>query len=215
MQLDLSGSRVGNFTVLKLDHVDNYRHKFYQCQCDCGTIFVKRDDIIKNAKHQACNNCKRNRADMVVHNKSNTKLYRIYYGMKQRCNNQRAREYHNYGARGITVCDEWEDNFISFYHWSIANGYEPGLQLDRKDNNGNYEPSNCRWVTPVVNSNNKRTCIYFEHNGKKLSINEWSRELGINKNTLWRYLRVKKYTIEYIIDTYVNKGGGADGAYFM
>lgn len=214
MRVDLSGLRVGNFVVLNLHHSDEYRHKFYQCKCDCGTVFVKRDDMIKNAKHKACNNCKRKRNDMVKHNKSNTKLYRIYYGMKQRCNNPSAREYHNYGGRGIKVCDEWENDFSSFYNWSIGNGYTIGLQLDRINNDENYEPNNCRWVTPIINSNNKRTCVYFEYNGKKLSINQWSRELGINKNTLWRYLRVKKYDIEYIIKVYC-RGGGFNGTHFM
>lgn len=212
---NLCGLRVGDFVVLNVDHVDQYRHIFYKCRCDCGNIFIKRDDIIKNAKHKACNNCQRHRVDMISHGKSNTKLYRIYYGMKERCYNSKNKEYKNYGGRGIIVCDEWKNNFILFYNWSVENGYKDGLQLDREDNSGNYEPSNCRWVTPLVNSNNKRTCIYYTYGDKTLSINGWSRELGINKNTLWRYLRVKNYTIEYIIKTYINEGGDADGTHFM
>lgn len=204
--LDIVGKRFGNFVVMEKIKTDDKSHSYYKCKCDCGNIFIKRRDIIIHSKHQACNECKRNRPDIITHNHSNTKLYRVYYSIKERCYNPKCKEYHNYGERGIKLCDLWISNFEEFYNWSITHGYEDGLQIDRIDNNSDYSPDNCRWVTPEVNSNNKRTCVYIEYNGEKLTINQWAKRLNINKNTFWRYIRKKNYSIDYIINTYC-KGG--------
>ncbi len=83
-------------------------------------------------------------------------IYNVWRCMKQRCNNPNASGYKNYGGRGISVCNEWEKSSEAFYDWALANGYAPGLQIDRIDNDGNYEPSNCRWVTPKENASNRR-----------------------------------------------------------
>lgn len=202
---DLIGKRIGSFVILEKIETSDKKHSYYKCKCDCGNIFKKRQDIIKNAKHKACNLCKRKRPDMITHNHSNTKLYRVYYSMKERCYSNNSNEYHNYGCRGIKVCSEWLNNFEVFYKWAMDNGYQNGLQIDRVDNNGDYEPSNCRWVTPEENSNNKRTCVYITYKDKTLTINQWARLLGINKNTFWRYIRKKNYTIDYIINNYCEK----------
>ena len=91
------------------------------------------------------------------HNLRYTRLYRIYYGMRARCYNPKTRAYKYYGERGITICDEWLSDFTNFYEWSINNGYSDDLTIDRIDVNGNYEPSNCRWVDMKTQVHNRRT----------------------------------------------------------
>lgn len=111
------------------------------------------------------------------------KLYYVWHTMKKRCNNPNNSNYKNYGGRGITYCDEWEssDNFCK---WALENGYEEGLELDRIDVNGNYEPCNCRWVDRKTNCQNKRNTVYLEVDGCKQCVSEWERILGLGKSEI-------------------------------
>lgn len=108
--------------------------------------------------------------------------YQSWQDMKSRCYNPRAQQYKNYGARGITVCDEWIKSFPRF----LADmGERPtGLTLDRKDTNGNYCPENCRWATQAEQNRNQRRCVYLEYNGKRMTIAEWSEEIGRHRTTI-------------------------------
>lgn len=125
----------------------------------------------------------------LTHGKSNTRLYSIYSNMKTRCYNKNSVDYKNYGERGITICKEWLSSFMSFYNWSINNGYKQGLLLDRKDNELGYSPENCRWVDSIEQNNNKRNNNLIKYKGKTQSISKWSTELGINRVTLLSRLR--------------------------
>jgi hypothetical protein len=89
------------------------------------------------------------------HGMGTTKLYRVWAAIVQRVTNPKNKFYHRYGGRGIEICREWRKSFMAFYRWSMANGYQEGLTIDRNNNNGNYEPENCRWVTQAVNNENK------------------------------------------------------------
>lgn len=104
--------------------------------------------------------------------------------MKQRCYNKNLDSYHNYGGRGIIVCDEWKDNFLNFYYWVINNGYSDTLTIDRINVDGNYEPGNCRWSTRKVQDNNRRTNRYITINDTTHSLEEWINIFGISKNTI-------------------------------
>lgn len=110
--------------------------------------------------------------------------------MKNRCYNKNNTAYENYGGRGIGVCQEWLDDFINFYQWTMANGYRDDLTLDRIDVNGNYEPSNCRWATQETQCNNKRDNAKVTYKGETKTITQWARELNIHPNTL--YSRIEK-----------------------
>lgn len=124
----------------------------------------------------------------------NPKLYSVWITMIHRCENPKRAKYHDYGGRGIKVCKEWHDpnNFID---WSLNNGYKEGLQLDREDNDGNYEPANCRWTTPKVNSRNRRNTVYLTVNDSTKCVAEWCEIVDISPYTI--YWWIKKRGKEY------------------
>lgn len=117
------------------------------------------------------------------HGLKNTRIYRIYHNMLSRCYNSHMVAYSRYGARGITVCDEWKNDFKSFYDWSISHGYQDNLTIDRIDNDGNYEPNNCRWTTCKTQSNNTSRCKYIIINGESKTVREWCEITGVNYST--------------------------------
>ena len=129
------------------------------------------------------------------HGMKNTKIYRIWCSMKERCNNKNNKSYKNYGGRGIKVCDEWLENFISFYNWAIKNGYKEGLTIDRINNNGIYEPSNCRWITRKEQNRNYRKNHLLTYKGETLCLADMADKYGINRGTLLYRLKKGK-TIE-------------------
>lgn len=127
---------------------------------------------------------------MKKHGQSGTKLYAIWVTMRQRCYNTNNKDFYNYGAKGIKVCDEWLKDFSEFYRWSMENGYVESLSIDRIDPYGNYEPSNCRWATIQEQANNKKNTIYVEVDGSTYTLTELSNLYGIRRETIeMRYLR--------------------------
>lgn len=121
--------------------------------------------------------------------RKNTCLYRIWVNMKNRCYNSKTEMFKYYGGRGITICDEWRNDFTAFYNWSIINGYSDDLTIDRIDVNGNYEPSNCRWVSVAEQNVNRRNNHYITLNGITKSLSEWCRYYSINYQTVQDRLR--------------------------
>ena len=174
-----------------------YKHNrlYYKCLCDCGNICYIRGDSIKSGHIKSCGCLHKEVSSKlglksVIHGKTNTRLYNIYRGIKQRCYNKNNQAYVNYGERGIKMCDEWRNDFITFYNWSMNNGYNDDLTIDRIDVDGNYEPSNCRWVTKSVQNNNTRKTIYLAYSGKFQTFTQWAKELNVNRNTIrQRYYR--------------------------
>lgn len=121
-----------------------------------------------------------------VHGMNKTKLHRVWSQMKQRCFNENDKAYCRYGARGISVCDEWVE-FIPFHDWAMSNGYEEGLTIDRINNDGDYCHNNCRWVDHKAQNRNYSRNHIVEFNGERHCIKEWSEITGIKSGTiLWR-----------------------------
>ena len=131
----------------------------YKCGF-CGTEFKAQVQHInsKNTKSCGCYNKRRVSETHKTHGKRHTRLYKIWINIKARVLNPKNKRYNDYGGRGINICDEWKNDFMSFYNWAMSNGYEEnkGLSIDRIDNDGNYEPSNCRWTTPNIQARNQR-----------------------------------------------------------
>lgn len=135
-----------------------------------------------------------------LHHKTKTPEYKTWCHMRERCNNKKDKSYFRYGGRGISVCKEWEDSFMEFYE-CMGDKPTPKHQLDRINNDGNYEPSNCRWATPRQQSNNRRSCTYYTYQGKTMTLAEWARYVGMNSDKLRQRVRRYKWSIEKALTT--------------
>jgi len=151
----------------------------YKCPY-CFTIYeTLKFNIPKNGKTNC--GCMTNELKKhTTHNLTSTKLYRVWSSMKQRCFNIKCTGYENYGGRGISVCEEWKNDFISFYDWAMQNGYKEGLTIDRKNNDGNYEPNNCRFVSVKIQNMNKRYKGVKNFIGVEKKDNKFIASLSIN-----------------------------------
>ena len=134
-----------------------------------------------------------------IHGMCSTRLYQIWNAMKQRCSNPNAISYKYYGAKGIVVCPEWQ-NFTEFYSWAVSHGYDDNLTIDRKNSNGNYEPSNCRWTTNKEQQNNTSYNHVIEYHKEKHNVMEWSKIFKIPSTTLYNRLR-RGWEIEKALTT--------------
>lgn len=169
------------------------KRKLYPCTCDCGEKKMVVGDNLKAGCVTSCG-CKRN--EMYIKNRRhrtsygswNTPLFKVWQSMIRRCHSSKAPNRKYYYDRGIKVCQLWQEDFSAFEKWAYDNGYERGLQLDRVDVNGNYEPSNCRWITPRMNSHNRTNNSVIEYNGEKRRLvdvlDETSCEIDVR--TVWK-----------------------------
>ena len=196
--IDLTGKKFGRLTVLRYSHKSGNKH-YWLCKCDCGKEKPVIGCCLKsgNTKSCGCYNKEKRIETHTKHGMKNTKIYYVWKAIKKRCENPNDTAYKNYGGRGIKVCDEWKNDFTSFYNWSIKNGYKEGLSIDRIDNNGNYEPLNCRWATRIEQGRNTRKNRFIEYNGEKHCISEWSSLLGIKQRKIYDRLK-KGWSIEKV-----------------
>ena len=150
---DLTGQKYGYLNVLKKD----FKYDKWLCKCDCGNNKVISGREIRCGNAVSCGCYKKNRLGNTnrTHGMSSERLYKIWKGIKKRCYNVNSHAFNRYGGKGITICDDWKDNFESFRNWALSNGYDKLLTIDRINNNGIYEPSNCRWATPLQQSHNR------------------------------------------------------------
>lgn len=184
---NLTGKVFGNLTVIKEGENKKYPNgqetTTWICKCSCGKIVnVETKSLISgNTKSCGCFRKEFLKEKMTTHGKCGERIYTIWENMLRRCDYKKHISYKNYGARGIKVCDEWSEDhgFDNFYQWAIKNGYSEELTIDRIDVNGNYEPSNCRWITNAEQQNNRRNNKLIEYRGEIRTLAEWCKELSI------------------------------------
>ena len=202
---DLTGRKFGRLTVIEFSGVTNDRRTKWKCICDCGNEKVIIGKNLKNGNTKSCGCLHKEKFNHKTHGKRNTRLYSIWRNMLNRCECKSHTEYFRYGGRGIKLCDEWKD-FNNFYNWAITNGYTDKLSIERKDVNGNYEPSNCRWATAREQSRNTRRNRILEYNGKKQCIADWEEETGISRALIQQRIDRLGWSVEKALSTKVRKG---------
>lgn len=192
-----TGDRYGRLAIVD-EIVRREKGRFFLCQCDCGSESVVRLGHLRNGHTKSCG-CLQSEAIVTTattHGLYSHPLHSVWAGMKQRCNDKNDQSYERYGGRGIAVCQKWNKSFKAFHSWGIANGYQKGLTIERVDNNGSYEPSNCMWIPQSEQSKNTRRCIHIEVNGVSFqTLTDAANYFNVNINTAYARLK-RNLTIE-------------------
>lgn len=193
---NLENQRFGRQVAKKPVGKNKYGNILWLCKCDCGNEHIVPSGKLVQGKSRSCgclakemHTSQLEKHGITTNGKPRTFI--IWAGMKQRCYNPKSVSYKSYGARGISVCSEWLV-FENFHKWAMANGYKDDLEIDRIDNDGNYEPSNCRWVTKSFNRAHQRQSRFFEVFGIRLNISQWCRALEVDRRIAYQHLNVSE-----------------------
>lgn len=210
---NLIGLKFGKLIVVDFVGINKNGRRLWKCNCECGNTTNVSGSLLVNGTTSSCG-CligkKYKNVDVVKEaieepfGKSRTSLYKVWTSMKNRCNNPNNSNYSRYGERGIKVCDEWENNYEIFKRWALTNGYDNDLSIDRIDNEGNYEPNNCRWVNMKEQSNNTRRNRQVTYKGMTKNLIEWAEYYNIPYNNLTAYISRGSTPIE-ALDYYLSK----------
>lgn len=191
-KLDLTGYRVGRLTVVSFaGHrrtVSGTSIRFWLCECECGNTCLVSTDCLRKGVTRSCGCLKREKdktnSNRLLHGLSKTRPYKIWIDIKRRCKDCQRPSYQYYGGKGVKICQEWESDFMAFYKWAIANGYDDSLSIDRIDVNGDYCPENCRWVTNKIQANNTTRNRFITYDGRTQTLAQWADELGVSRTLI-------------------------------
>lgn len=188
-KIDMIGKKFGFLTVIEeTEKRDKSGAVYYRCKCDCGNEKEISGRCLRLGDTVSCG-CYNKVKSKKENPNYKKKLYYIHNSMLNRCRNKNDRAYHNYGGRGIKVDEEWL-KYEPFEKWSLENGYKEGLWIDRINNDGNYEPDNCRWITPKEQLNNTRRNVIITINGESHTATEWEELTGIKSCTIKRRIEL-------------------------
>lgn len=185
---DFTNQKINMLTAIKKIESKNNR-TYWLCKCDCGKeIEVMTQDLIYKTKYSCGCVRKKKKNNYHKYDFKVKRLYNIWCEMKHRCYRKENNDYKYYGEKGIKLCEEWKNNFLEFQNWSLNNGYQDNLTIDRINSNDNYCPNNCRWITLKENSLNRKGIIKINYNGKNMCLKDFCKEKNISYNTA-----IKKY----------------------
>lgn len=202
------GFKVGRLTVIAEAPALNRRSRSV-CLCECGNITVKPNIVLRGKCATLSCGCLLSDSHLKHGGKkrrTRNRMYNIWSGMKRRCYNKKSAIYKFYGARGISVCDEWRNSFASFREWCEANGYSDAKSIDRINPDGNYEPNNCRFATRTEQAYNKRNTIYITIDGCKKNLKEWCDLFGTPNKLARTRVNDGKEGIDVFLPPYPKKG---------
>lgn len=203
--IDLTGKRFGKLTVVSREKGSIHGSPRWLCVCDCGNTCIVNGRDLRAEHTRSCGCLRRETAHSIAsHRMSDTRLYRIWCDMKNRCYNENVNNYHSYGGRGIKVCNEWLDP-SSFFSWAKDSGYTDELTLDRIDVNGDYEPNNCKWITLTEQQWNKTTSFFIEIDGETKCLREWCNEFGSEYKTVHHRIKYLGWEPKRALTTPVDK----------
>lgn len=177
------------------------------CLCDCGKESEVRVSDLRSGNTSSCG-CLREDARKIAnfsHGMKRSRLYSTWTNMKTRCYNPKVSGFENYGGRGIAICNDWKDDFVNFYNWAMATGYNDNMTIERVDVNGNYEPENCMWIKADEQSKNRRGNIYIELNGKTETLKGWCDELGLPYKIVHQRMKRDNLNPKENLKWYMNK----------
>lgn len=181
--LDLTGQKYNRLTAIKMVERNSSNKVQWLCKCDCGNLVKVTTCHLRSGHTKSCGcyNLESSITANITHGGTGTRLYNIWCDIKKRCLNEKYWCYNRYGGRGIKMCKDWKNDFTSFRDWSITHGYADDLTIDRINNDGNYEPDNCRWVTRAIQNNNTSKNHIITVNGVSKNIAQWSKYMGITR----------------------------------
>lgn len=200
--IDLTGQRFGKLIAIRCIGTTQARQAIWRCECDCGNKTDVRASSLRNGDTRSCGCLQRTISKEVntKHGDSHSRLHYIWSAMKDRCYNPKSGAFEHYGARGITICDEWQE-YTNFRDWAIANGYASELTLDRIENDKGYSPNNCRWTTMKTQSNNRRSNHIISFGGETHTMMEWAAIKGLKYGTLSSRINRYHWSIEKALTT--------------
>ena len=212
MGKDLTGKTINSIYVIsksREEYYDGHKKTYWKCKClNCGNVFETRGDrLTKRRPIKTCQYCARNTSRGL----SKTRMHAIWSSMIQRCDNENNPAYHNYGGRGIKVCERWLD-FNNFYDDMIGS-YSDDLTIDRIDCNGDYCKENCRWATREQQNRNTRRNWKIKYHGQEKCLSEWCESLGLPYNTV-RYRLRRGWGVVKAFEAPIVKGGSTHGEHY-
>lgn len=191
---DLSGQKFGRLTALYKLHNYHKKGTYWLCICECGNFAEVFASHLTSLHTKSCG-CLHGEK----HGDSHTRLHNTWEHMRGRCYNPNNPKYKNYGGRGIKICDEWYNSYLAFKDWAINNGYDDTLTIDRINNDGNYEPNNCRWATIKQQNNNQRKNLSFTINNVTKTLAQWCETYNISYHKAYQRIFKLGYNIEKAI----------------
>lgn len=185
---NLIGEKFGKLTVVERRKNSKSGKAMWLCECECGNKVIIPTYRLTMGETRSCG-CLKKESKNFTHKMSKTRIYYIWLDMKKRCHDQKNKSFKHYGGKGITVCEEWEKDFMSFFKWAMENGYSEELTIDRINGELGYSPENCRWANKITQNNNRKNSLFVEYMGETKTLSEWCRQYERNYKMVYQRFR--------------------------